>query len=257
MSTDFLLPLAIMNCGIGFSLCDIQKLTSGKVVPWLALGALISALLYCLSGTYTYMYNITHENESIFRLIAIIQNVNDLVTTICLEYCYIIRITPFITKKPFRIALYIYVPILLILYSSCCIVGILLAFNYPVSDHFYQFTYNGGNLSLSLTNFFTHFFLCKSLMHVLANVRMTESVWIVYLPVITTIGLGISSICGLRVSNLGTGLVYWWWTLDILSFFTVNSLIMKYLKMEACSNDVGDLASKASKVQHQIEPSLF
>ncbi|KAJ2993168.1 hypothetical protein HDV02_002608 [Globomyces sp. JEL0801] len=233
MSSDFLLPFAILNCGIGLSRCDYEKLATGKIVPWLALGALASAFMYLLAGVYVYMYQITAENVAVYRLISVVQNVNDMVTTICLEYCYIIRLAAFITNTRLRQVLFFYTPFLLFIYSSCVIVGILLAFNYPISDSLYQATYNAGNLSLSLTNFVSHFFLCRSLMAHLTSTNAKESAWTVYLPVITTIGLGISSICGLRISTLGTGLVYWWWTLDILSFFTVNNLIMKYLKLDS------------------------
>ncbi|KAJ2991890.1 hypothetical protein HDV02_003405 [Globomyces sp. JEL0801] len=261
MSTDFLLPLAILNCGIGLSQCDFRKLSRGKIIPWLSLGAALTAFMYCLATTYNYMYQVTPKDIVAYRLIVVVQNVNDLLTTIFLEYCYIIRLAAFITNKKLRTALFVYVPILLLVYSSCCIAGIMMAFNYPVSEHFYQSTYNAGNLLLSLTNFVSHVYLCKSLMMHLTNKNIQTSNWEVYMPVITTVGLGTSSICGLQISTLGTGLVYWWWTMDILSFFTVNSLIMKYLTKTSSQSGIqmtplsGNGTTKSTGLNSAFDPN--
>ncbi|KAI8896717.1 hypothetical protein BC833DRAFT_596416 [Globomyces pollinis-pini] len=236
MSTDFLLPFAILNCGIGLAKCDYRKLSKGKIIPWFSLGALVTAFCYCLAGTYTIMYKVTPDDVYAFRTIAIVQNLCDFLTTVFLEYCYFIRLAAFITNKNLRTVLFIYLPVLLLVYSSCCIAGVMLAFKYPVSDYVYQAAYNGGNLTLALTNFMSHFFLCHSLMTTLHAKSIEVSTWEVYLPVITTIGLGGSAICGLRISTLGTGLVYSWWTLDILSFFAVNSLIVKYLSLDTITS---------------------
>ena len=85
----------------------------------------------------------------------------------------------------------------------------MVAYDYYVDPVVFVRIYNGGNLLLAITGIISHIFLCYSLLHIIRKQKKDIPAYKVWVPVVTNVMLATSSICGLLISNFGTGLVYW------------------------------------------------